>query len=211
VYLLLVDFMRSFGFVWFFAALSMFGCSSAQRVVKQPVLTSPAIEDYSLGVGDQISVQVWKSPELSIVLPIRPDGKISVPLIGDVVAAGVTTAELSTSLEKGFSSFVRNSQVTVIVLDPSSGVYLRRVRVTGAVVQPISRSHQQGMTVLDLVLESGGVTAFSNPNKTKLYRKVNGKVEVFPINLDDILTKGILDTNYTLAPSDIVTVPERSF
>ena len=85
------------------------------------------------------------------------------------------------------------------------------MRVTGAVVTPLSLSHQQGITVLDLVLQAGGLTEFASGNKSKLYRKVGEKMEVFPIYLDDILQKGQLETNYSLAPSDIVTVPERSF
>lgn len=192
-------------------ALIVGGCSSSSQVAKKPLAPEIAEAEYKLGVGDQISVQVWKSPELSVTVPVRPDGKISVPLIGDVVAAGETTKKLSGALAQGFSEYVRNAQVTVIVLNPSSGEYLRRVRVTGAVVTPLSLSHQQGITVLDLVLQAGGLTEFASGNKSKLYRKVGEKMEVFPIYLDDILQKGQLETNYSLAPSDIVTVPERSF
>lgn len=192
-------------------ALIMGGCSTSSQVAKKPLAPELAEAEYKLGVGDQISVQVWKSPELSVTVPVRPDGKISVPLIGDVVAAGETTKNLSGALAQGFSEYVRNAQVTVIVLNPSSGEYLRRVRVTGAVVTPLSLSHQQGITVLDLVLQAGGLTEFASGNKSKLYRKVGEKMEVFPIYLDDILQKGQLETNYSLAPSDIVTVPERNF
>jgi polysaccharide export outer membrane protein len=189
----------------------MGGCASSSKVAKKPPTSVLAETEYQMGVGDQISVQVWKSPELSVTVPVRPDGKISVPLIGDVVAAGETTEKLSAALAQGFSEYVRNAQVTVIVLNPSSGEYLRRVRVTGAVVTPLSLSHLQGITVLDLVLQAGGLTEFASGNKAKLYRKTGDKMEVFPIYLDDILQKGQLDTNYSLVPSDIVTVPERSF
>ncbi len=192
-------------------ALILGGCASQSQGSKKPLPPQVGTDEYKIGVGDQVSVQVWKSPELSLAVPVRPDGKISVPLIGDVVAAGETTRALSATLAQGFSEYVRNAQVTVIVLNPASGEYLRRVRVTGAVTNPLSLSHQQGITVLDLVLQAGGVTQFANGNKSKLYRKVGDKMEVFPIYLDDILQKGQLETNYTLAPSDIVTVPERSF
>jgi polysaccharide export outer membrane protein len=192
-------------------ALVMGGCASNSQVLKKPLPPEVTEAEYRMGVGDQISVQVWKSPELSLTVPVRPDGKISVPLIGDVVAAGETTKRLSATLAQGFSEYVRNAQVTVIVLNPASGEYLRRVRVTGAVVNPLSLSHQQGITVLDLVLQAGGLTEFASGNKSKLYRKVGDKMEVYPIYLDDILQKGRLETNYSLAPSDIVTVPERSF
>lgn len=197
--------------VVFAAAALLAGCSSQPATVKKPDMPKVSEQEYEIGVGDQLSVAVWKSPELSVVVPVRPDGKISVPLIGDVAAAGQTTRAISRSLSQGFNEYVRNAQVTVIVLDPASGEYLRRVRVTGAVNAPLSLPHQQGITVLDLVLESGGLTEFANGNKARLYRKVGDKIEVYPILLNDILQKGELDTNYTLAPADIVTVPERIF
>lgn len=197
--------------VFFAAAALLAGCASQPDNVKQPVLPEVSEVEYEVGVGDELSVAVWKSPELSVVVPVRPDGKISVPLIGDVVAAGQTTRSISRTLSQGFNEYVRNAQVTVIVLNPASGEYLRRVRVTGAVNTPLSLPHQQGITVLDLVLESGGLTEFANGNKARLYRKVGDKIELYPVRLDDILQKGELDTNYRLAPADIVTVPERVF
>ena len=192
-------------------ALLFSACASKPMAGKKPPTPAVTEAEYTIGVGDQVSVQVWKSPELSLTVPVRPDGRISVPLIGDVRAAGETTRKLSTTLSQGFSEYVRNAQVTVIVLNPSSGEYLRRVRVTGAVTSPLSLAHQQGITVLDLVLEAGGLTEFASGNKSKLFRRVGDKMEVYPIYLDDILQKGELDTNYTLAPSDVVTVPERIF
>ncbi|MCR6652556.1 MAG: polysaccharide biosynthesis/export family protein [Cellvibrionaceae bacterium] len=198
---------------WFVicACALLFSACASPSVSNKPLPPSATETEYTIGVGDQVSVQVWKSPELSLSVPVRPDGKISVPLIGDVIAAGETTRKLSATLSQGFSEYVRNAQVTVIVLNPSSGEYLRRVRVTGAVTSPISLPHQQGITVLDLVLEAGGPTEFANGNKSKLFRKVGDKMEVYPIFLNDILQKGRLETNYFLAPSDVVTVPERSF
>lgn len=197
--------------VFFAAAAFLMGCASQPDGLKRPELPAVSSEEYQIGVGDQLAVQVWKSPELSVNVPVRPDGKISVPLIGDVQAAGETTTQISRVLAQSLNEYVRNAQVTVIVLDPASGEYLRRVRVTGAVESPVSLPHQQGMTVLDLVLESGGLTEFASGNKSRLYRKVGDEVEVYPIYLSDILEKGALDTNYILAPADIVTVPERAF
>ncbi len=193
------------------AMLCLVGCASPKLTGKKPSLPKMAVSEYQIGVGDQIAVQVWKSPELSVTVPVRPDGKISVPLIGDVSAAGSSTRDLSSFLTSGFGEYVRNPQVTVIVLNPASADYLRRVRVTGAVKQPLSVPHQQGMTVLDVVLQSGGITEFASANHAKLYRKAGDKVEVFPVLLGDILNKGKVESNYILAPSDIVTVPERAF
>ncbi len=204
--------MRSW-FMFCLAVVALTGCSSLGSTKNLKMPSTPAVVEgqYELGVGDQISVQVWKSPELSLEVPVRPDGKISAPLIGDVTAAGLSSEELAATLAKGFSRYVRNPQVTVIVLNPASGEFLRRVRITGAVEAPLSLEHRQGMTVLDLVLQAGGLTEFGVGNKAKLFRKYGDKMEVYPIHLDDILQKGRLTTNYLLAPSDIVTIPERVF
>jgi polysaccharide biosynthesis/export protein len=191
--------------------LILASCAQPVSIERQPAALTNTLTQYLLGVGDQIAIQVWKTPELSVSLPIRPDGKVSIPLLGDVMASGLTAAQLSKQLTEAFTPYVRNPQVTVVVLQPLSADYLLRVRITGAVEKPISINHQQGMTVLDLVLEAGGVSEYARPNNAKLYRKYGDKVEVFPIYLGDILNKGDVSTNYVLAPSDIITVPERLF
>lgn len=191
--------------------LAVIGGCSSHPVTEMPESVNDVVAEYEMGVGDRVSVQVWKSPELSVEVPVRPDGKISVPLVGDVSAAGKSTQQLSSQLAEAFSAYVRNPQVTVIVREPVSANFLRRVRVTGAVGQPVSIAHQQGMTVLDLVVLAGGVTEFANANRAKLYRKYGDVVKVYPIMLDDILNRGGLDTNYVLSPADIITVPERLF
>lgn len=202
--------------VKFYVAVSLIllcltACSTAPIGNKQPSITYNPISEYLMGVGDEIAIQVWKSPDLSITVSVRPDGKISAPLVGDVMVAGKSARMLSADLTQKFSSFIRNPQVTVIVVNPVSATYLRRVRLTGAVEQPLSINYHQGITVLDLVLEGGGVSEYANANGTKLYRTVGDKVEIYSVRLNDILEKGVLDTNYNLAPSDILTVPERLF
>ena len=192
-------------------ALLCFACSSSQIVTKMPSLSTAAPQEYKIGIADVLSVVVWKSPELSADGPVRPDGRISVPLGGDVLAAGKGVEELSADITTKLSSYVRNPVVTVMVRDPVSSDYLSRVRITGAVEMPQSLQHKQGMTVLDLVLLAGGTTDFAKGNSAKLYRTIDGKIEVYPVNLNDILKDGNIQTNYFLAPSDILTVPERSF
>ncbi len=167
--------------------------------------------NYEIGVGDQINIRVWRNEELSVQVPVRPDGKVSSPLVGDIVAAGMTTQELAAAISVKLSNYVRNPEVTVIVTNPASADFLRRVRVTGAVRNPLSVAYRQGMTVMDIILEAGGLTEFASSNKARLYRTVDGKTKVYPIRVEDILKNGDLTTNYTLYPSDVVTVPERSF
>ncbi len=170
-----------------------------------------SVEAYRIGVGDQIRVDVWGNERLSLEVPVRPDGKISMSLIGDVLAAGNTTDSLSESITTKLQEYIKNPKVTVIVTNPSSSDFQRRIRVTGAVRNPQSVPYRKGMTVLDLVLMAGGPNEYAMGNESKLYRKAEGEVKVYPIYLDDILKSGELQTNYMLVPSDIVTVPERSF
>jgi len=167
--------------------------------------------DYRIGADDRVQVTVWRNPELSINTPVRPDGKISVPIIGDVEAGGRTPSEVAETIKQKLSTYIREPNVAVILTDLHSHEYLTRVRVTGAVRNPRSIPHRQGMTVLDVVLEAGGVNDFASPNRTKLYRKVGTKTEVFEIELGDILNKGQLATNLSVKPGDVITVPERLF
>lgn len=167
--------------------------------------------DYRIGVDDRVQVTVWRNPELSVTVPVRPDGKISVPLIGDVAAGGFTPTEVAEEIKKKLSVYIREPNVAVILTELRSHEYLGRVRVTGAVRTPRSLPHRQGMTVLDAVLEAGGVNDFASPNSTKLFRKSKGRTEVLDVDLNDIIQKGKLGTNYALHPGDVITVPERLF
>ena len=187
------------------------GCAGTQKITAPPTSDASLIEDYRIGVGDALDINVWRNPELSVSVPVRPDGKISMPLVGDVIAAGLTTQELSDSVVTKLTNYVRSPQVTVIVTNPSSSDFQRRVRITGAVNSPQSIPYREGMTVLDLVLIAGGANQFASGNSAKLYRKVNDQVKVYPIYLNDLMEKGDVRTNYPLQPSDIVTVPERAF
>lgn len=170
------------------------------------------LEDaYRIGVDDRVQVTVWRNPELSITVPVRPDGKISIPLIGDVQAGGSTPEAVAALIKQKLSSFIREPSVAVIVVDLRSHEFLSRIRVTGAVRTPRSMPYRQGMTVLDAVLEAGGLNEYAAPNRAKLYRKTKDKTDVFDIELGGILNKGRLETNLSLRPGDVVTVPERLF
>lgn len=167
--------------------------------------------EYRIGVDDRVQVSVWRNPELSTTAPVRPDGKISVPLIGDVEAGGRTPSQVAESIKKQLSVYIRDPNVAIIITELRSHEFLSRVRVTGAVRTPRSMPFRQGMTVLDAVLEAGGINDFASPNRAKLYRKGKDKTDVFDIELGDILNKGRLGTNLLLWPGDVITVPERLF
>ena len=196
------------------AALVVTGCSSLSEP-PEGMVPDQAIGggggEYRIGVDDRVQVTVWRNPELGVTAPVRPDGKISVPIIGDVQAGGQTPSEVAETIKKRLSEYIREPNVAVILTELRSHEFLTRVRVTGAVRTPRSINHRQGMTVLDAILEAGGVTDFASPNRARLFRKTRDKTEVFQIDLGDILGKGRLETNLLLWPGDVITVPERLF
>lgn len=170
-----------------------------------------AVDQYHIGVDDVVTVSVWQNEELSVTVPVRPDGRISMPLLGDVQAGGLTPQQVSANIKRALEQYIRNPHVVVILEELNSHAFLSRVRVTGAVQQPMSLAHRQGMSVLDAVLEAGGVTDFASGNGTVLYRRVEGETESIRIYLEDILEEGDLSTNYALAPGDVIAIPERIF
>lgn len=196
-----------------FALLSsalLAACSSMGTTEAPPMAAAgPAVSSYKIGVDDMVQVTVWKNPELGITAPVRPDGKISVPLVGDVVAGGKAPNEVAEDIQKRLAVFVRDPQVAVILTDLRSHEYLSRVRVTGAVRNPVSIPYRQGMTVLDAVLAAGGLTNFAASDRAELYRKQGDGTQTYKVSLDRILNHGDLSTNFPVAPGDVITVPER--
>ena len=187
------------------------GCNSSVTPITSsspPDAFTPNATPYVVGNGDQLDIRVWRNPELSVSVPVRPDGIIAIPLAGEIEAAGKTTQELTGEITTKLSEYLKQPTVTVIVTDTSSTEFTQRVRVTGAVASPISIPWREGMTVLDVVLQAGGTTEFANENNARLVRKTASGIEVYPVDLEEILKQGTLDTNYSLAPSDIITVPE---
>lgn len=191
------------------------GCGSRGGALPEefrpPEQTSSASPQYRLGSGDIVSVSVWKNPDLSVRVPVRPDGYISVPLVGDVLAGKRTPDEVARDTESKLLQYIRTPKVSIIVEELNSDEFKNRVRVVGGVAEPKSISHREGMTVLDLVLEAGGINEFSSPEAAKLYRTINGDTKVYPVYLESILKEGVLDTNYGLYPGDVISIPERRF
>lgn len=172
---------------------------------------SALADEYRIGVDDQIQVTVWGNEALSVNMPVRPDGKISMPLIGDVEAGGLTSEEMAAQIQARLAEFIRNPNVTVQITQLRSHEYLSRVRITGAVQAPVSIPYRQGMTLLDAVLAAGGVTEFAAPGRTLLQRSTDAGTQVYKVNLDRILNKGDVGLNVELYPGDTITVPQRAF
>ena len=188
------------------------GCATAPPNLPEPTAGRDVlVESYLIAIGDQVQVSVWKNPELSISGPVRPDGKIAVPLVGDIMAAGRTPEALSAAISEQLSSYVKNPNVTVILTGIEGHAFLSQIRVTGAVSNNTSMTYHQGMTVLDAVLDAGSVSLYADSNRTKLHRRTDDGTASYDIRLKDILENGDMTTNVLLLPGDVITVPERAF
>jgi polysaccharide export outer membrane protein len=205
--------VRSFQFAIVGVLLLLSACASTSGSNQAPKINpaAQAVSAYRIGVDDEVKVAVWQNPGLDVSVPVRPDGKISVPLVGDIDAGGRTPEEVAAEIKEKLATFVRDPQVTVILTQLRSHEYLSRVRVTGAVRQAVSVPYRQGMTVLDAVLAAGGTNEFAAADRTELYRKEGEGTHAYAIRLDQILQKGELTTNYPVQPGDVITVPERTF
>jgi polysaccharide export outer membrane protein len=169
------------------------------------------VDAYLIDVGDVVRVDVWKNPELSVTEPVRPDGKITVPLVGDVMAAGLEAKTLDDNITAELSNYIKSPNVTVILTSLQGHEFLSRIRITGAVEDNISTAYRRGMTVLDAVLEAGSVTIYADSNNTKVHRRTESGAISYDIRLKDILEDGDMTTNIFLMPGDVITVPERAF
>lgn len=196
--------------------LLMAGCSgtpysSQNRIQKALERESEPVEQYRIGPSDTLRIVVWRNEDLSVQVPVRPDGRISVPLVGDVSASGQTPEDLAGKIEQGLDPYIRQPEVSVIVTQMGSHEFSHRVRVTGAVRQPTSQPYREGMTVMDVVLGAGGLNEFANADSATLYRQLEDEVVAIPVDLDAILNDGDIRTNHRLIPGDIITIPERRF
>ena len=169
----------------------------------------PADNDYIIGPGDTLQVFVWRNPELSVSVPVRPDGKISTPLVEDMVAVGKTPPQLARDMEKVLGEYVRSPKVNIIITTAASAFSL--VKVVGQVVRPQALPYREGMTVLDAVLEVGGLGQFASGNRARLVRMVNGQQTTIHVKLDNLLNGGDQRENIPLKPGDVLVVPQSIF
>jgi polysaccharide export outer membrane protein len=199
--------------IWFGVILVLGACAGnpVPEGTLDPAQHSIVTEEYRIGVDDVVDVNVWGNEQLSVQVPVRPDGRITIPLLGDVEVAGKTAEEVAGIITEGLKKDIRSPSVTVTMSSLQSKEYLRRVRVTGAVTKPVSLNYRQGMTVLDAILEAGGLGEFASGNKAVLIRRHDGKTVSVPLRLEDMLVRGVVKGNHVLIPGDIITVPERFF
>jgi|AVFP01.1.fsa_nt_gi polysaccharide export outer membrane protein len=165
---------------------------------------------YKIGPGDSVQIFVWRYPEVSTTVPVRPDGYISAPLLEDIPAAGKTPTELARDLEEALSVFLRDPLVTVIV-QGFVGIYPEQIRVLGEAVQPSALSYRDGMTLLDLMIAVGGISEFADGNRSVLVRFEDGEMKQYTVRLRDLIQDADLSANVDLQPGDILLIPESWF
>ncbi len=192
------------------AAVWLAGCSGQPKVVEAPAQPQQAPTEYRIGPGDTLQVFVWNHPELTVTVPVRPDGVISTPLIEGVPAEGKTPGELAKDLEKALSEYVRNPTVSVMVTS-FVGAYSDQIRVVGQAAKPQSLPFRANMTLLDVMIAVGGLAEFASGNRAILVRNENGKQLRIPVRMRDLLSDGDISANMPMRPGDVLIIPESRF
>ena len=183
----------------------------APAAVAAPVAPAESVvpPDYIIGPGDTLQIFVWRNPELGATIPVRPDGKISTPLVEDMVAVGKNPSALARDMEKVLGEYVRSPQVNVIVTQPAS--VFSQVKVIGQVARPQALAYREGMTVLDAVLAVGGLSQFAAGNRARVMRMENGRQREIKIKLAALVNDGDMKQNLVLKAGDVLVIPETRF
>lgn len=188
------------------ASLSLGACAS-----HPPAPTNAATADYSykIGPGDNLNIVVWRNPELSMSVPVRPDGKMSSPLIDDLNAMGKDPTTLARDIEKELAKFIRDPVVTVIVTG-FVGPYSEQIRVVGQAAKPQILAYKQKMTILDVMIAVGGITDFADGNRATILRTAENNAQ-YKVRLKDLIKNGDVSANVEMKPGDVVIIPQSWF
>lgn len=197
-------------------ALVMVGCSSnsypplESSIAKQPLTTNPDQYDYRVGPGDSLNIFVWRNPEVSQTVTVRPDGKITTPLVEDIPVSGLTSTEIARKIEEQLSVYIKEPIVTVLV-SGFIGPYSEQVRIIGEASDPQALPYREDMTLLDVMIAVGGLTEFADGNGASVVRIVDGEQQQYGIRIKDLIQGGDISANVNLLPGDIVIIPESWF
>jgi polysaccharide export outer membrane protein len=187
-------------------ALVLTGCATRTPAPATQV-TNP---EYLIGPGDTVNIMVWRNPEVSMSVPVRPDGKITTPLVEDLPAAGKTSTELARDIEKALAKFIQQPVVTVIVTN-FVGNFSEQIRVIGQATKPQALPYRRDMSLMDVLIAVGGVTEFASGNRASVIRTVDGKQQKFNVRLDDLIKDGDISANMPMRPGDVLVIPESFF
>jgi polysaccharide export outer membrane protein len=191
------------------SALAIGGCTSTPRISLSP-LNEPPSHDYLIGPGDNVNIIVWHNPEVSMSVPVRPDGKITTPLVEDLPAMGKTSTHLARDVEKALATFIQDPVVTVIVTG-FIGPYTEQIRVIGEAGKPQALHYNKGMSLMDVMIAVGGITTFAAGNKASIIRNIDGKTQHIAARLNDLIKDGDISANIPVRPGDILVIPESFF
>jgi polysaccharide export outer membrane protein len=184
------------------------GCAfqSGDVVPEVPLPTG----DYLIGPGDSVNINVWRNPEVSTSVSVRPDGKITTPLVEDLQASGKTSTELARDIEKALAKYIQQPVVTVIMAG-FVGPYSEQIRVIGQAARPQALPYRQGMSLMDVLIAVGGITDFAAGNRASIIRTVDGTQQKFKVRLHDLVRDGDISANISMRPGDVLVIPESFF
>ena len=190
------------------ALLLIAGC--ATRFPPAPDRVASPEYNYLIGPLDTLNIIVWRNPELSMTVPVRPDGKVSVPLVEDLPALGKNSTQLARDIEKAMGKFIRDPVVTVIVSN-FNGPYGEQIRVVGEAARPQALPYRQKMTLLDVMIAVGGLTDFADGNGASVLRTSEGTSRQYNVRLRDLIRRGDVSANIEMKPGDVLIIPQSWF
>lgn len=188
--------------------LGLGGCGTVYPPLAEP--ESGINTPYLVGPGDTVNIVVWRNPELSMSVPVRPDGNITTPLVEDLPASGKTATQLARDIEKVLARYIQSPVVTVIVTG-FIGPYSQQVRVIGEAAKPQALAYRENMTLLDVMIAVGGITDFADGNKASILRISGGKTQQFGVRLTNLVRGGDLSANVEMRPGDVLIIPQSFF
>ncbi|WP_090334110.1 XrtA/PEP-CTERM system exopolysaccharide export protein [Nitrosomonas sp. Nm51] len=166
--------------------------------------------DYLIGPGDNVDIIVWRNPEISMSVPVRPDGKITTPLVEDLPASGKTSTQLARDIEETLSRYIQEPVVTVVVTQ-FVGPYSEQIRVIGEAAEPQALPYREKMTLMDVMIAVGGMTDFAAGNRARVIRNIDGEQMQFRVRLDDLIRDGDVSANVPMLQGDVLVIPESFF
>lgn len=198
------------GFAFALSILTLGGCAGTAQPPLSAAERQPPTHDYLIGPGDSVNIIVWRNPEVSMSVPVRPDGKITTPLVEDLPASGKTSSQLARDIEKALAKFIQDPIVTVIVTG-FVGPYSEQIRVIGQAAKPQALPYRDEMTLMDVLIAVGGITDFAAGNKANIIRTVEGKQQKIGVRLNDLIKDGDISANVPMRPGDVLVIPESFF
>ena len=192
------------------ACLLLLGACTTTPPAPPAAALAPINPDYLIGPGDSVNIIVWRNPEVSMSVPVRPDGKITTPLVEDLPAAGKTSTQLARDIEAALAKFIQQPVVTVVITE-FVGNFGDQIRVIGQAARPQALPYRRKMSLMDVLIAVGGVTEYAAGNKASIVRTVDGKQEKLTVRLDDLIKDGDISANMMMRPGDILVIPESYF